>query len=243
MAAHIQILSANDSFHLPLNGPEAGPVALGGELSTRLLIDAYSKGIFPWFSNDNMPIYWWSPSPRAILYPNSFHVAKSFKKWLRQHQCIITVDRSFSEVIARCAEPRQESTETWITPKIKQAFCRLHEKGYAHSLEVWHEEELIGGIYGVGLGKHFYGESMFSATSNGSKLAMLALCQILDREGFQLLDCQMMTRHLASLGAISLPRSVFLSFIEENRRQQVDLTIWKQSNIWKCYQSPWRLNL
>ena len=243
MAAHIQILTANDSFLVPHHGPEAGPVALGGELSTRLLIDAYSKGVFPWFSNDNTPIYWWSPSPRAVLYPSSFHVSKSLKKWLRQHPCTITVDRKFTEVIVRCAQPRQDCAVTWITPNIVQAYSRLHHQGIAHSLEVWREDVLIGGIYGVGLGKHFYGESMFSNTTNGSKLALLALCQILDRENFTFLDCQLMTRHLASLGAMAVPRPLFLRSIEENRKLQTNPTTWQQCHIWKCYQSPWKLNL
>ena len=243
MAAHIQILSANDTFHVPHQGPEAGPVALGGTLIARLLIDAYSKGIFPWFSNDNMPIYWWSPSPRAILYPDCFHASKSLKKWLRQHQCTITVDQDFVEVITRCAEPRQGCEVTWITPKIDQAYRMLHDQGFAHSVEVWYEDQLIGGIYGVGLGKHFYGESMFSNRTNGSKIAMLALCQILHREDFTFLDCQLMTRHLTSLGAIALPRPEFLRYIEENKKLQHQPTIWNQSEIWRSYNSPWDLNL
>lgn len=243
MAAHIQILSANDSFHVPHNGPEAGPVALGGELSIRLLIDAYSKGIFPWFSKDSMPIYWWSPSPRAILYPSRFHVSKSLKKWLRSHQCSVTVDQTFAEVIDRCAQPRQGCEVTWITPKINEAYQNLHDQGFAHSLEVWNENQLIGGIYGVGLGKHFYGESMFSSRPNGSKIAMLALCQILEREDFTFLDCQLMTRHLTSLGATALPRPEFLRFIEENRQLQAHPTIWNQSGIWDSYRRPWNLDL
>lgn len=243
MAAHIQILSASDSFDVPHLGPETGPVALGGVLSARLLIDAYSKGIFPWFSNDNMPIYWWSPSPRAILYPDSFHVSKSLKKWLRRHPCTITVDHAFAEVITRCAQPRQGCEVTWITPKINQAYRMLHDQGVAHSLEVWYENELIGGIYGVGLGKHFYGESMFSSQTNGSKIAMFGLCQILQRESFQFLDCQLMTRHLTTLGATALPRTEFLRFIEENRKLQAQPTIWKQLGIWQSYNDPWYLNL
>lgn len=243
MAAHIQILSANDSFHVPHHGPEAGPVALGGELSTRLLIDAYSKGIFPWFSNDSLPIYWWSPSPRAILYPSAFHVSRSLKKWLRRHPCTLTVDQAFARVIDLCAQPRQGCEVTWITPKINEAYRNLHDHGFAHSLEVWNENQLIGGIYGVGLGKHFYGESMFSSRSNGSKIAMLALCHILDCENFTFLDCQLMTRHLTSLGAIALPRTEFLRCIEENRRLQVHPTIWEQSGIWNSYHRPWNLNL
>ena len=243
MAAHIQILTARDSFHVPHQGPEAGPVALGGELSTRMLVDAYSKGIFPWFSNDSMPIYWWSPSPRAVLYPSSFYVSKSLKKWIRQHRCTISVDRAFADVIVRCAQPRQGFEVTWITPKIIQAYRKLHEQGFAHSIEVWHEDELIGGIYGVGLGKHFYGESMFSGKTNGSKIAMLVLCQILHRENFTFLDCQLITRHLTSLGATALPRPQFLRFIEENRKRQEHPAIWKQIGIWKSYHSPWKLYL
>ena len=243
MTANIQILSANDSFRIPHDGPETGPVAFGGELSSRLLVDAYSKGIFPWFSNDTMPIFWWSPSPRAILYPEAFHISKSLRKWVRQHPCTITVDQVFADVIVRCAQPRKDCLATWITPKIIQAYSQLHCHNIAHSIEVWHEDELVGGIYGVGLGKHFYGESMFSNRTNGSKLAMLALCQILSRENFSFLDCQLMSKHLASLGATALPRSDFLSFIEENRTLQSNPSVWQQRNIWKRYQSPWILNL
>lgn len=243
MAAHIQILDDNDSFDIPSHGPETGPVALGGKLTSPLLIDAYSKGIFPWFSNDNMPIFWWSPSPRAVLYPHCFRASKSFQKWLRRHRCTISVDRAFAEVIARCAQPRQGCVATWITPKIDQAYRNLHDQGFAHSLEVWHDDEIIGGIYGVGLGKHFYGESMFSSRTNGSKVAMLALCQILERENFTFLDCQLMTKHLKSLGAIALPREIFLRFIEDNRTCQEHPTKWKQVKIWESYKNPWTLYL
>ena len=243
MSGHIQILTANDSFNVPHHGPETGPVALGGELSTRLLVDAYSKGIFPWFSNDNMPIYWWSPSPRAVLYPHSFHVSKSLKKWLRQNQCTISVDQVFSEVIVRCAQPRQGCEVTWITPNIIRAYHDLHKQGFAHSIEVWNENDLIGGVYGVGLGKHFYGESMFSGKTNGSKIALLALCQILEDQNCTFLDCQLMTRHLTTLGATALPRPEFLRYIEENRKLQGHPTQWKQSEIWHNYDSPWNLYL
>lgn len=243
VSGHIQILTADDSFDVPHQGPETGPIALGGELSTRLLVDAYSKGIFPWFSNDNMPIYWWSPSPRAILYPHSFHVSRSLKKCLRQNQCTISVDQVFSEVIVRCAQPRLGCEETWITPNIIRAYQDLHKQGFAHSIEVWSEDELIGGVYGVGLGKHFYGESMFSSKTNGSKIAMLALCQILEDQNCTFLDCQLMTRHLASLGAIALPRAEFLRFIEENRKLQTHSVEWKQSEVWNTYNRPWNLNL
>lgn len=192
-------------------------MAIGGHLSPSRILEAYSNGIFPWFDDDRQPVMWWSPDPRCILIPKSFHVSRSLGKWCRKHELIATVDQDFDTVIERCTEPRHYQESTWITPSMKRAYSLMHQQGYAHSLEIRREQALVGGIYGISLGRHFYGESMFSSETNGSKVALMALCQLLNQWEFSLVDCQVPTAHLMSLGATLVDRPKFLRMVQANR--------------------------
>ena len=212
------LTSPNSRLPDPWDSPADGPVAVGGDLGPDRLVEAYEKGIFPWYSNDDDPVLWWSPDPRAILQVENFKPSKSLRKIIRNEHFQVTFDQAFSAVIAACAEPRSSSTETWITPNMQQAYIALHELELGHSVECWQEGELVGGLYGVSLGTMFFGESMFSKVSNASKVALAELIDRLNRWGFTLLDCQIMSPHLASLGAIDMPRNQFLSLLLENRR-------------------------
>ena len=213
------LTSPNSRLPDPWYSPAAGPVAVGGDLSPDRLIEAYEKGIFPWYSDDDDPVLWWSPDPRAILQLENFKPSKSLSKVIRSGRFQVTFDQAFSEVIGACAEPRSRSMETWITPNMQRAYIALHELELGHSVECWQEGELVGGLYGVSLGTMFFGESMFSKVSNASKVALVRLIEQLNRWGFTLLDCQIMSPHIASLGAIDMPRNQFLSLLLENRRQ------------------------
>lgn len=190
-----------------------GLLAAGGDLSTERLIEAYSLGIFPWYQ-DGQPLLWWSPNPRTILRPAHLHISRSMQKFMRKADLEITLDRSFAEVIHACAQPRDYTDGTWITTEMQMAYCRLHDLGIAHSVEVWQEGQLVGGLYGVALGKVFFGESMFSRRSNTSKAAFIYLVGKLEKWGFQLIDCQMPTEHLFSLGAESISRDAFLAQLQ-----------------------------
>ena len=189
-----------------------GILAVGGDLSVERLLLAYCKGIFPWFS-EGEPIIWWSPDPRFILYPKDIKISKSMGKLLRQNKYKVTFDNSFREVISQCASLRTDGT--WITGEMIEAYCRLHELGFAHSIETWIDEELVGGLYGVSMGACFFGESMFSKRDNASKTALVTLAQKLAVRGFLLIDCQVYTKHLESLGAVSIPRKEFLRLLED----------------------------
>lgn len=188
-------------------------IALGGDLSVERLLLAYRSGIFPWFNEDE-PILWWSPDPRCILYPEDLKVAKSMRPYLNQEKYKVTYDTAFEEVIQCCALPRKGQDGTWITEDIIAAYNALHRLGIAHSVEVWNEGELAGGLYGVSLGKCFFGESMFCKASNASKLALIKLMRELSRRDFQFIDCQIFNEHLGSLGAIEIPRQRFLQELE-----------------------------
>lgn len=196
-----------------------GLIAIGGDLSAERLLAAYERGIFPWF-NEDQPILWWSPDPRAVIEPSKFHMSRSLARAIRQGGWEYTVNHCFAEVIHRCADTRDEYG-TWITPEMISAYIRLHELGYAHSIESWYEDELAGGIYGVRLGEIFFGESMFSLVSNGSKVAISALIYTAQQEGITLLDCQVSSPHLASLGMIEIPREAFLLRLAENSREKL----------------------
>ena len=221
------LTSPNSRLPDPRDSPTDGPVAVGGDLGPDRLIEAYEKGIFPWYSNDDDPVLWWSPDPRAILQVENFKPSKSLRKIIRNGHFQVTFDQAFSEVIAACAEPRSSSMETWITPNMQQAYIALHELELGHSVECWQEGELVGGLYGVSLGTMFFGESMFSKVSNASKVALAELIDRLNRWGFTLLDCQIMSPHLASLGAIDMPRNQFLSLLLENRRSTTRTGRWE----------------
>ncbi|MBF0462338.1 MAG: leucyl/phenylalanyl-tRNA--protein transferase [Magnetococcales bacterium] len=196
-----------------------GLLAVGGDLSPRRLLAAYSAGIFPWYSA-GQPLLWWSPDPRLVLYPEQFHLSHRLRKTLRRQRFAVTFDRVFAEVIHACAQQRQTTpdapeTGTWITTAMEQAYIQLHQMGYAHSVEAWDttgaQPLLAGGLYGVALGGCFFGESMFHRVSDASKVALAGLVDRLRSEGCHLIDCQMTTAHLLSLGAQEIPRRQFLA--------------------------------
>lgn len=186
-----------------------GLLAVGGDLSTRRLLEAYRAGIFPWF-NAGQPILWWSPDPRMVLRPAWLKVSRSLRKTLRRGHFSVSVDQAFDRVIDACAAPRAYADETWIVPKMVVAYQALHAKGYAHSVETWQGEQLVGGLYGVSIGSMFFGESMFSVATDASKAALVHLIETLQFEGIDLIDCQIRNDHLASLGAREIRRSEFL---------------------------------
>ena len=190
-----------------------GLLAVGGSLSPKRLLSAYRKGIFPWYSA-GQPILWWSPDPRTVLFPERIKVSRSLRKTLKKKLFHVTMDRNFSTVVQRCSEPRRGQKGTWITPEMGTAYNKLHQLGYAHSVETWYEDKLVGGLYGVAIGRVFYGESMFSRTSDASKIALVALTTQLQRWDFALIDCQAHTEHLVSLGAEAIPRRYFIELLE-----------------------------
>jgi leucyl/phenylalanyl-tRNA--protein transferase len=185
-----------------------GLLAAGGDLGLERLLAAYRRGIFPWYSEDE-PILWWSPDPRMVLFPAELKVSRSLAKTLRKGRFTITADRSFREVIEGCSGPRNGQRGTWITPEMIEAYCGLHDAGYAHSIEAWLNDRLAGGLYGVALGRAFFGESMFTHVTDASKVAFVALVRQLHQWQFGLIDCQMKTSHLASFGAREIPRTDF----------------------------------
>lgn len=207
----IPFLGPSDPFppvEQALEDPD-GLLAAGGTLTTRRLLEAYRLGIFPWF-NEGDPVLWWSPNPRTVLVPSRLHVSHSLKKRLRKGAFLITIDAAFGRVLDGCAAPRAQDTGTWLTAPMRRAYTGLHAAGLAHSLEVWMDGELAGGIYGVALGRMFYGESMFSRRTDASKIAMARLATQLDRWRFPMIDCQLATDHLLSLGAEAMPRREFV---------------------------------
>ena len=186
-----------------------GLLAVGADLSPARLLDAYRQGIFPWFSPGE-PIRWWSPDPRMVMFPGEFAPRRSLRKVLRNRDYAVRVDTAFADVIAACAAPRDDQPGTWISADMQAAYLRLHDLGHAHSFETWIDGALAGGLYGVAVGDMFLGESMFSRATDASKIAFAHLCVHLQRSGFGLLDCQLHTHHLATLGARELPRAEFL---------------------------------
>jgi leucyl/phenylalanyl-tRNA--protein transferase len=201
----------NELWFPPLEAAaDYGLLAIGGDLSVERLLLAYSLGIFPWY-NPGEPILWWSPDPRCVLFPAELHISRSLRRCLNSRPFRISFDENFAGVIYWCRRLRAglDGSGTWITPEMKRAFIRLHELGFAHSVECWDGEELVGGIYGVCLGRCFFGESMFSRRANASKVALVQLVQRLAHAGFELLDCQQTTGHLLSLGAREISRSEF----------------------------------
>ena len=196
-----------------------GLLAMGGDLSPARLLDAYRHGIFPWF-NPGDPILWWSPDPRMVLVPGEVRVTRSLAKRLRNSGFEVRADTAFTEVMCACAAPRppagrEGETGTWISPAMVAAYRRLFDAGYAHSVETWHDGRLVGGLYGVAIGRMFYGESMFSREPDASKVALVRLARQLQQWDFGLIDCQMETPHLASLGARTMPRAMFTARLAE----------------------------
>lgn len=203
-----------------------GLLAAGGDLSPERLLQAYSQGVFPWFSDDQ-PILWWSPSERMVISAQRLKVSRSLAKTIRNKSYQITVDRDFRAVIEACAAPRDASGGTWITREMIEAYCHLHELGHAHSFETWMDGELVGGLYGVGLGLMFYGESMFSRASDASKLAFVHMVRHLAAQGVEMIDCQMHTSHLERLGGELLPREDFIARLKIACNKTQPPTMWK----------------
>lgn len=190
-----------------------GLLAAGGELSPEWLLAAYSEGIFPWYS-EGEPVLWWSPDPRLVLIPGRIRITRSLRKVLRSGRYRIRFDTAFTEVVRACAEPRAHQSGTWITPRMQAAYVRMHELGHAHSVEAWADDRLVGGLYGMAIGRAFFGESMFSRANDASKCCLAWLARLLDARNFAVIDCQMTTSHLLSMGAEEIPRAVFVSALK-----------------------------
>ncbi len=206
----------NDRLYFPpvTEANAEGLLAVGGDLSPERLLLAYQNGIFPWFNEDDL-ILWWSPDPRMVLYPQKLKVSKSMQKIMNGDEFRLTMDTCFDEVVEQCALLKRKGQEgTWITPKMKEAYAQLHEKGFARSYEVWQDDKLVGGLYGIDLETIFCGESMFSSVSNASKFAFINLAQELEKKSYQLIDCQVYTRHLESLGAEEIARADFIEILK-----------------------------
>lgn len=220
---------------LALRDPD-GLLALGGDLSPERLLRAYRQGIFPWYS-DGQPILWWSPDPRMVLRPEELKISRSLRKTLRKRALLITLDEDFAAVMAACAEPRSDGLGTWITEDMTLAYRRLHELGYAHSVEAWQDGHLVGGLYGVALGNVFFGESMFTRATDASKIAFVHLVRQLQRWHFALIDCQVYTGHLASLGAAPIPRRDFSAILLREARPPDRRGAW-QLDADLCAEGP-----
>lgn len=207
-----------------------GLLAIGGDLSPERLLLAYKLGIFPWYS-EHTPILWWSPDPRLVLFPHELRISKSLHRVIKKNIFRVTVDQSFRQVIEQCAEVRRGQGEgTWILPEMLDAYCLLHRLGHAHSVESWFDGELVGGLYGVVLGRVFFGESMFTKKTDASKVAFVNLVRMLQQWRFHLIDCQVSTRHLRNFGAREIPRSDFLARLTTAIRSPVKKEIWSSSN-------------
>jgi leucyl/phenylalanyl-tRNA--protein transferase len=191
---------------------EDGLLAFGGKLNAEFLLEAYAGGIFPWY-NENEPILWWCPNPRSVIFVEDIHISKSMKKLIKSDKYKVTMDEDFEGVIESCKTIRKE---TWINNNIKKAYIELHKLGVAHSVEVWSEKGLVGGLYGVSIGRMFFGESMFSNESNTSKLALISLCVHLQKIGMEIIDCQVHNSHLESMGAVEIPRDDFFKILERD---------------------------
>ena len=222
-------LSDQIIFPEPELSRQDGLLAVGGDLSIERLILAYRMGIFPWYSHGD-PILWWSPDPRLVLYPNALNVSRSLMKTLKQGHFLVTLDQDFSQVIVACAAaPRDKQPGTWITTDMMDAYCRLHEAGFAHSVEVWNQGELAGGLYGVSLGKCFFGESMFARKNNASKVGLVTLVQLLRKWSFHLIDCQVTTQHLVRLCAREIPRNQFMAELKLALKSPTQKGNWERS--------------
>ncbi len=191
-----------------------GLLALGGDLSPERLTNAYRHGVFPWYS-DGQPILWWSPDPRTVLFPAQLKISRSLQKNLRNKPFTVSFDRHFEHVLQYCASPRDTAEGTWITTEMEAAYIQLHRAQIAHSVEVWHQDTLVGGLYGVAIGQVFFGESMFSRMSDASKVGLVHLVSHLMRWGYQLIDCQVYSRHLSSLGAQEIKRQQFIHYLKQ----------------------------
>ena len=217
------------SPELALTDPN-GLLAVGGDLQPKRLLNAYYEGIFPWFNAED-PILWWSPDPRAVFIPGTMKTSRSLLKYLKKQGWTYSINLAFSQVIKACAAPRTSQNGTWITQGIQDAYIKLHELGQAHSIEVWHDHQLIGGLYGLAIGQVFCGESMFHTQTNASKAAMLMLHQYSLTQGFRLIDAQVMNPHLATLGATALQRKDFIVLLKRSRDLSVAANAWEKSEV------------
>jgi leucyl/phenylalanyl-tRNA--protein transferase len=220
-------LSKELVFPSPEYSDPDGLLAVGGDLSVKRLLLAYQMGIFPWYSKE-LPILWWSPDPRLILKPEYLKITRRLMRLLKKESFKITLDQAFGDVIRECASvKRQNQNDTWITNDMIEAYCRLHQEGFAHSVESWQDGELAGGLYGISLGKAFFGESMFSRVRNASKVAFVHLVWFLESENCSLIDCQLTTKHLLSFGAREVPRKEFLSMLGEALKHKTKKGRWQ----------------
>jgi len=220
------LLSDKISFPPPYLASKEGLLAVGGDLSQKRLLLAYHTGIFPWFSDDE-PILWWSPDPRLVLYPEEIRVSKTLKKIIKKNVFHVTMDSAFVKVINQCAKIRLQNNQgTWIVKEMIDAYCKLHESGFAHSVEAWYQGELAGGLYGVSLGKCFFGESMFTRVNNASNIALVKLVEYLNALSFDMIDCQLTTEHLLRFGAKEIPRVSFLKQLKESLKAPTKKGKW-----------------
>lgn len=218
------------NFPNPKEASDEGLLAYGGDLEPNRILTAYRKGIFPWYAEGD-PILWWSPDPRLLLYPSGFITRKSFARILRRAKFTVTFDRVFSEVIAYCgAVPREGQNGSWLLPEMQEAYIKLHDMGFAHSVEVFEDDRLVGGLYGLAMGRAFFGESMFSLVSDASKVAFRALSDVLGGKGYDFIDCQMRTEHLVSLGAVEVGRNRYLDELETALNKPSDIGYWHKFN-------------
>jgi leucyl/phenylalanyl-tRNA---protein transferase len=212
---HVCFDEKNFSFPPVHEADEEGLLLIGGKVTPARVIEAYRKGIFPWYNEEALPL-WWSPDPRFVLFPHELHISRSMQKVLSKNVFEFRVDTAFSEVIQQCASiSRKEQNGTWITDNMSDVYNSLHQAGFAHSAETWLDGKLVGGMYGIRLGKVFFGESMFSNATNTSKFAFIKYVQQLQREGAELLDCQVYTPHVETLGARLIKRDIFLQLLED----------------------------
>ncbi|WP_313957294.1 leucyl/phenylalanyl-tRNA--protein transferase [Sedimenticola selenatireducens] len=214
----------------PVDSAEREPdglLAVGGDLSPVRLLNAYRQGIFPWYSEEQ-PILWWSPNPRMVLFPQKIKVSKSLNKTLRNRGYVFSFDQAFSSVINHCAMPQPGREETWITDEMMDAYIHLHKLGFAHSAEVWEEDRLVGGLYGVAIGRVFFGESMFSLSRDASKIALVHLANALAEQAFELIDCQVYTAHLVTLGAEEIDRDSFTQLLNHHCQQTGFIGSWQK---------------
>lgn len=232
--AQLTILNDHDDIFPPTDKALLKPnglLAVGGQLTVQRLINAYRQGIFPWYSKGE-PLMWWSPNPRCVIPTNSFYVSSSFARFLKKKQFKVTINHAFADVINRCAAPRPYENETWINCDIIKAYTLLHQQGTAHSVEVWYNDKLVGGVYGLFIANTFCGESMFSLMSNASKTGLYALSCWLKKHDVELIDCQVPNPHLMSLGATEMPRTEFVRHLTQGERSARPMDIvWAPQEI------------
>lgn len=224
-------------FPDPMQASSDGLLAFGGDLSLKRLVESYARGIFPWYGPGD-PILWWSPDPRLILVPDDLHISKSLRRVLNRGEFEVTADEAFGSVILGCADtPRSDGPGTWLVPEMIRAYTQLHQAGWAHSFEAWKDGDLVGGLYGVAIGRVFFGESMFHRCSDASKVAFVHCVRLLREWGFRLIDCQQTTHHLLRFGAKEVPRSKFLAMLARLRQEPPNESAWDVSDGFHVLQS------